>query len=154
MTGALDPVPLRWAEIQIPDSWPDHEAMLGARGAWRLFRHALGRRRTRVELPQGLPLSGEIPRYVLQEFHNLPNGNYSNRLTRGYARGFDIAMLGRMRPARRRLADALASCASALDLGCGGGASTAALTECGIGEVRGLEPSPYLLRCAAARAPG
>jgi len=127
MTGALDPVPLRWAEIQIPDSWPDHEAMLGARGAWRLFRHALGRRRTRVELPQGLPLSGEIPRYVLQEFHNLPNGNYSNRLTRGYARGFDIAMLGRMRPARRRLADALASCASALDLGCGGGASTAAL---------------------------
>lgn len=153
MSGPLDPVPSRWAEIALPDSWSDREAARGARGAWRLIRHALGRRRGRVELPADLPLATEIPRYVLQEFHNLPNGNYSNRLTRGYAKGFDIAMLGRMQPARRRMADALAGCASALDVGCGGGASTAALAERGIGEVWGLDASPYLLRCAAARVP-
>ena len=156
MAAHRDPVPPRWAEIPLPDAWADREAALGARGAWRLIRHALGRQRARVELPAGLPLSAELPRYVLQEFHNLPNGNYSNRLTRGYVKGFDIAMLGRMRPARERMAGALAGCASALDVGCGGGASTAALVESGIAEVWGLDPSPYLLRCAprAFRARG
>ena len=148
-----DPIPLRWAEVDLPDAWTDREPR-GARGAWRLIRHALRRRRARVELPAGLPLSAEIPRYALQEFHNIPNGNYSNRLTRGYATGFDVAMLGRMRPARRRMASALAGCRSVLDVGCGGGASTAALAAHGIAEVWGLDPSPYLLRCAAARVPG
>jgi len=152
VTGLRDPVPPRWAEVPLPDAWTDREAH-GARGAWRLVRHALGRRRARVELPADLPLSAEIPRYALQEFHNIPNGNYSNRLTRGYATGFDVAMLGRMRPARRRMADALAGCASVLDVGCGGGASTAALAGRGIAEVWGIDPSPYLLRCAAGRVP-
>src|SRR5262249_39465900 len=115
---------------------------------------ALGRRRARVELPGGLPLAAEIPRYALQEFHNLPNGNYSNRLTHGYAIGFDCVMLGRMRPARRRMASALAGCRAVLDVGCGGGASTEALVAEGIPEVWGLDLSPYLLRCADARVPG
>jgi len=152
VAGHCDPVPPRWAEIPLPDAWTDRAAG-GARGAWRLVRHALGRRRVPVELPAGLPLAAEIPRYALQEFHNIPNGNYSNRLTRGYATGFDVAMLGRMGPARRRMADALAGCATVLDVGCGGGASTAALAEHGIAEVWGIDPSPYLLRCAAARVP-
>jgi ubiquinone/menaquinone biosynthesis C-methylase UbiE len=152
VAGDRDPVPPRWADIPLPDAWTDREAS-DARGVWRLVRHALGRRRARVELPAGLPLSAEIPRYALQEFHNIPNGNYSNHLTRGYATGFDAAMLGRMRPARRRMADALTGCASVLDVGCGGGASTAALAEHGIAEVWGIDPSPYLLRCAAARVP-
>src|SRR5262249_23498189 len=95
----------------------------------------------------------KIPRYVLQEFHNVPNGNYSNGLTRGYAKGFDLAMLGRMGPARRRLADALAECESVLDVGCGGGASTQALAPPHAAELWGLVPSPYLLGCAAARVP-
>jgi ubiquinone/menaquinone biosynthesis C-methylase UbiE len=152
MAGHVDPVPPRWAEVELPDAWADRDAR-GARGAWRLLRHAFGGRRARVELPAGLPLATEIPRYVLQEFHNLPNGNYSNRLTRGYAKGFDLAMLGRMLPARRRMARALAGCESALDVGCGGGASTEALVAQGIPEVWGLDPSPYLLRCADARVP-
>ncbi len=152
MESPIDPVPLRWAEIELPDAWTDREAN-GLRGAWRLFRHAFRRRRARVELPAGLPLAAEIPRYVLQEFHNVPNGNYSNRLTRGYATGFDRAMLGRMRPARERMAQALAGCRSVLDVGCGGGASTEALVAQGIAEVWGLDPSPYLLRCADARVP-
>jgi ubiquinone/menaquinone biosynthesis C-methylase UbiE len=153
MTRLSDPISPRWTEVELPDAWTDREATCGARGAWRLVRHALARRRARVELPAGLPLAAEIPRYALQEFHNIPNGNYSNRLTRGYATGFDVAMLGRMRPARRRMADALSGCASVLDVGCGGGASTAALADHGIAEVWGIDPSPYLLRCAAARVP-
>jgi ubiquinone/menaquinone biosynthesis C-methylase UbiE len=153
MVSHRDPVPQRWAEIELPDAWTDREAD-GLRGAWLLLRQAVGRRRARVDLPAGLPLAAEIPRYALQEFHNVPNGNYSNRLTRGYAKGFDLAMLGRMRPARRRLADALADCRSVLDVGCGGGASTEALAARGIAEIWGLDPSPYLLRCAAARLPG
>jgi ubiquinone/menaquinone biosynthesis C-methylase UbiE len=152
MESSVDPVPVRWAEIELPDAWVDREAR-GLRGAWRLARHALGSRRARVEVPSDLPVSAVIPRYVLQEFHNVPNGNYSNRLTRGYAKGFDLAMLGRMRSARRRLADALADCTSVLDVGSGGGASTEALAERGIAEIWGLDASPYLLRCAAARVP-
>src|SRR5262245_46567991 len=99
MASQLDPVAPRWAEVALPDAWVDREAR-GALGAWRLLRHVLRGRRAPVELPAGLPLASEIPSYALQEFHNLPNGNYSNRLTRGYAVGFDLAMLGRMRPAR------------------------------------------------------
>jgi ubiquinone/menaquinone biosynthesis C-methylase UbiE len=152
VAGPCDPVSPRWNEIPLPDAWTDREAV-GVGGAVRLLRHALSRRRARVELPAGLALSAQIPRYALQEFHNIPNGNYSNRLTRGYATGFDVAMLGRMRPARRRMADALADCRSVLDVGCGGGASTAALAARGIAEVWGIDPSPYLLRCAAARVP-
>ncbi len=152
MESHRDPVPLRWSEIELPDAWADREAK-GVRGAWRLVRHALGGRRARVELPANLTLSAEIPRYVLQEFHNIPNGNYSNRLTRGYSTGFDLAMLGRMRPARAAMARALADCRSVLDVGCGGGASTEVLVAQGIEEVWGLDPSPYLLRCADARVP-
>jgi len=152
VTEAIDPVPPRWAEVELPDAWVDRQAT-GVRGAWRLLRHALRGQRALVELPAGLPLSAEIPRYALQEFHNIPNGNYSNRLTRGYATGFDLAMLGRMRPVRRRMARALAGCRSVLDVGCGGGASTEALVAQGIAEVWGIDPSPYLLRCADARVP-
>jgi len=147
-----DPVPPRWSEIALPDAWTDREAV-GWSGVGRLLRRAFGGRHGRIELPDGLPLAAEIPRYVLQEFHNVPNGNYSNNLTRGYATGFDLAMLGRMRPARRRMAQALAGCRSVLDVGCGGGASTEALVEQGISDVWGLDPSPYLLRCADARVP-
>jgi ubiquinone/menaquinone biosynthesis C-methylase UbiE len=152
MESHRDPVPPRWAEIPLPDAWSDREAS-GVRGAWRLLRHAFGARRPLVELPAGLPLATEIPRYALQEFHNIPNGNYSNRLTCGYATGFDLAMLGRMRPARRQMARALAGCHAVLDVGCGGGASTEVLVAQGAPEVWGLDPSPYLLRCAAARVP-
>ena len=152
MESDRDPIPRRWAEIALPDAWIDREVR-GLHGAWRLLRRALGGNHQQIELPDGLPLATEIPRYALQEFHNIPNGNYSNRLTRGYATGFDLAMLGRMRPARRRMASALAGCASVLDVGCGGGASTEALVAHGIPEVWGLDPSPYLLRCADARVP-
>jgi len=150
--GAADPVAPRWSEMQLPDAWTDGGPR-GWRGAWRLMRQALLGVHTRVELPPGLPLRAPIPRYALQEFHNVPNGSYSNRLSRGYATGFDLVMLNRMRPARQRMAEALAGCASVLDVGCGGGASSEALVAAGIPDVWGLDPSPYLLRCADARVP-
>lgn len=152
MADAADPIAPRWSEIDLPDAWTDGETP-GFRGALRLLHQALRGVHTRIELPEGLPLRAAIPRYALQEFHNVPNGNYSNALTRGYATGFDIAMLGTMHPARQRMAEALRGCGSALDVGCGGGASTAALTDAGISDVWGLDPSPYLLRCADARVP-
>ena len=152
MSDPADPVAPRWSELDLPDAWTDGENQ-GLRSAFRLLRQALRGVHTRIELPEGLPLRAAIPRYALQEFHNVPNGNYSNRLTRGYATGFDIAMLGTMRPARQRMAEALRGCTSALDIGCGGGHSTAALVDAGIPDVWGLDPSPYLLRCADARAP-
>ena len=62
-------------------------------------------------------------------------------------------MLGTMRGARRRMAAALASCGAVLDVGCGGGGSSEALVAAGVPEVWGLDPSPYLLRCAHARVP-
>jgi len=148
-----DPVPVRWSEIELPDAGIDREAV-GWHGAWRLLRRAFDGRYTRVDLPANLPLAVEIPRYALQEFHNVPNGNYSKKLTRGYATGFDLAMLGTMDPARRRMARSLAGCRAVLDVGCGAGASTQTLLDQGIAEVWGLDPSPYLLRLADARVPG
>src|SRR5262245_7368911 len=121
MVHPADPVPPCWAQIELPDAWADREAN-GVRGALRLLRRALRGDHTRVELPAGLPLAVDIPRYALQEFHNVPNGNYSNRLTRGYVAGFERAMLGCMTVARRRMASALAGCCAVIDVGCGGGA--------------------------------
>ncbi len=148
MSAAADPAAPRWSELELPDAWPDRE-----RSGWRLLRHALRGPRERVELPEGLPLATELPRYLLQEFHNLPNGNYSKRLVRGYCTGFDRAMLGRMDAARRRIARALSGRRAVLDVGCGGGASTEALVAHGIEEVWGLDASPYLLRLADERVP-
>jgi len=149
---SADPVAVPWSEIELPDTWTDREGV-GWRGACRLLLSAFDGRHSRVELPEALPLSVEIPRYALQEFHNVPNGNYSNGLTRGYTTGFDLAMLGTMGPARGGMARSLAGCDAVLDVGCGGGASTEALVEQDIGEVWGLDPSPYLLRHAHLRVP-
>lgn len=140
--GAVD-----WKHVELPATWPDQS------GLRRLLANALRRKRARVVLPDALPHTDPIPKYVLQEFHNLPNGNYSHRITAGYARGFDHAMLGMLRGERHRIAQALSGARCALDLGCGAGHLAAALRDAGIGEVWGLDPSPYLLKLAAQRAP-
>ena len=136
-----------WAQVELPPTWPDHS------GAGTLFASALRRRRGKVTLPDVLPHAGPIPRYVLQEFHNLPNGNYSHRITTGYSHGFDHAMLGMLRHERRRMAQLLDGAQCALDLGCGAGHLALEMHRAGIPEVWGLEPSPYLLRLAARQAP-
>jgi ubiquinone/menaquinone biosynthesis C-methylase UbiE len=151
--STIDPTPPSWLEIELPPTWPDALRMTRPRDAWRIARKAVLRRTDPVTLPPGLPLNVELPPYLLQEFHNLPNGNYSRIVTQGYSTGFDVSMLGSLRVARAELAQALQGARSALDLGCGAGHATRALRDAGIPEVWGLDASPYLLQHAARRHP-
>jgi ubiquinone/menaquinone biosynthesis C-methylase UbiE len=142
-----------WATVELPDTWADRLDW-SCFGDWRrLWRTLSGGERQRVQLPADLPGAEKIPKYVLQEFHNLPNGNYSKSFSRGYSRGFDRAMLGSLREGRSRVAEALRGARCALDMGCGAGRQAAALREAGIDAVWGLDPSPYLLQLAARAYP-
>jgi len=149
---------LRKTEHQVtstlPDAWPDHLKLWRPRDLALFLRKVLLRRTGRVVLPAGLRLNVALPAYVLLEFHNLPNGNYSNRITRGYSRGFDKVMLGEMHRGRTALAQTLKDCTSVVDVGCGDGDSTAALRSAGIEQVMGIDASPYLLRHATEQHPG
>jgi ubiquinone/menaquinone biosynthesis C-methylase UbiE len=141
-----------WANLMLPETWPDQLDFRNPLSIARLLTY-LFRKRQKVVIPKDLPGVEGIPEYVLQEFHNLPNGNYSDVLTRGYITGFDASMLGQMRRVRDRIAERLASCHSVLDLGCASGKTAAAIHTNGASDVWGLDPSPYLLRHAARDYP-
>jgi ubiquinone/menaquinone biosynthesis C-methylase UbiE len=145
------PVP-DWRALELPDAWPDRLSLRRPSQIWRWIRCMLGARQ-RVELPAGVPGIAGLPRYALSAFHNLPNGNYSKSVTRNYLLGFDRVMLGQMERARRRLASYLAGSRSALDVGTGGGGTAAALSESGVEDVWGIDPSPYMLQHAASDHP-
>ncbi len=147
-----DPIVLDWAGVELPDAWPDALDLRKPRHAFTYLRSWIGKRR-KVEVPAGLPGAERLPAYLKQEFHHLPNGVYSKRHADGYARWFDRLMLGHMTRARARLAAELADCDAALDVGCGTGALAGAMHAAGIGDVWGIEPSPYLLQLAARRHP-
>jgi ubiquinone/menaquinone biosynthesis C-methylase UbiE len=149
--GPIDPAPLPWAQLELPDAWPDALDLRQPRDLWRFLAKVLLRRLSQVRLPPELPLNVVLPEYLLLEFHNLPNGNYSKKVTRGYSTGFDLVMLGEMRRARHAMAQALNGCGAVLDVGCGAGHSTQALLDAGVQEVWGLDASPYLLQHAARR---
>jgi ubiquinone/menaquinone biosynthesis C-methylase UbiE len=149
---ALDPEVRDWRRVELPDTWPDRLSLRRPSQIWRWIRAILGGRQ-RVELPAGLPGVELLPRYTLEAFHNLPNGNYSKSGTRNYLLGFEQVMLGQMKRARRRLAGYLAGSRSALDVGTGGGRTAAALHESGITDVWGIDPSPYMLQHAASDHP-
>lgn len=142
-----------WAGEPLPDAWPDRVKWRRPRELIRLWRKLSGRKCERVLLPEGIPGGEKLPRYLLLEFHNLPNGYYSRQITRNYVRNFDRVMLGAMHTGRKRIAEALHGARCALDLGSGGGQLAAAMRSAGIGEVWGLEPSPYLLSIAASAHP-
>jgi ubiquinone/menaquinone biosynthesis C-methylase UbiE len=141
-----------WANLTLPVTWPDQLNLRNPLSIVRVLSH-LCRKRPKVVIPGDWPGMDWIPAYVLQEFHHLPNGNYSDVLTRGYITGFDRFMLGQMQRVREHIAGRLAACHSILDLGCGGGKTAAAIHAKGITDVWGLEPSPYLLRHAARNYP-
>lgn len=143
----------KWSQVRLPDAWPDRIAWWQPRELLRLWRKLNGRQREPVRLPESLPGAEKLPRYLLLEFHNLPNGNYSRKITRGYARGFDHAMLGTLHTGRERIAQTLRGARCALDLGSGAGHLAGAMREAGIANVWGLEPSPYLLNIAATTHP-
>jgi ubiquinone/menaquinone biosynthesis C-methylase UbiE len=143
-----------WGALDLPDAWPDRLTRKEPRALIRVAARVFRGPHSRVALPESLPGGSRIPRYVLQEFHSLPNGNYSKHVTHGYSRGFDIAMLGVMKSRRLAIARELSDCSRVLDLGCGGGHVAGILQESGIREVWGLDPSPYLLQHASRAHPG
>lgn len=145
-------VPL-WPEITLPKTWPDELCFFSREGVHKLWRRIFSKKKQPVTLPPGIRGADCIPKYALQEFHNLPNGVYSQRLTRGYITGFEISMLGQLTAGRQWLVDALGAGDSFLDIGCGGGKTAAAIAGGGAADVWGLDPSPYLLKHAAADHP-
>lgn len=148
------PQPPDWNSITLADTWPDKLDLRSWQGWREVLRSFLGRERREVELPEGGIALQSVPKYLLQEFHNLPNGNYSSRFARGYITGFDIAMRGHMQLARTKIATHLQGCARVLDVGTAGGRTAAAIKRAGVPQVWGLDPSPYLLRHAAQDYPG
>jgi ubiquinone/menaquinone biosynthesis C-methylase UbiE len=148
-----DPPTIRWDECELPDAWPDRGLGGGIRIFWRILRGLFARKLPTVQVPVGVPGGNEIPAYVLQEFHGLPNGNYSKRVTDGYSRWFDRVMLGVMHERRQRIADALKDCRSVLDIGCGPAQVAGKLVDAGVEDVWGLDPSPYLLQLAQRTFP-
>lgn len=151
--GFQDPTPPNWDDISLPDTWPD-AIDFGSMSDFMGFFKAILSKRQRVRVPQDLPGLDLIPKYALQEFHSLPNGNYSKAITRGYITGFDIMMLGTMDATRAHLAHFLKDSDSVLDVGCAGGKTAAAVRAAGVEDVWGLDPSPYLLKAAAGDYPG
>lgn len=140
----------------MPPSWPDSAWYSTLLGSFVLFLYAvassLGRRRS-VDLSPELPGGSELPSYLLQEFHGMPNGYYSRRLARDYPRGFEIAMLGRMRGARQRIAERLAGCQSVLEVGAGAGLLARELVASGVPDVWGVDACAYSVQVAALEAP-
>ncbi|MGI1680193.1 MAG: class I SAM-dependent methyltransferase [Cellvibrionaceae bacterium] len=144
-----DPVKLNWAELELPNTWADQFNFRNPMDVFRFFRGIVGRKRHKVRLPDSVPGVESIPKYALQEFHSLPNGNYSKRVTRGYITGFDHSMLGVMTEARQCIAKTLEGCSRVLDAGCAGGRTARTLKEAGATDVWGIDPSPYLLQHAS-----
>src|SRR5437899_1980290 len=125
--GALD-----WATVELPKAWPDTNPL---RGILRLLARSPSSKTRRVQLPPGLPGAGRLPPYLLREFHNLPNGYYSHRISTGYARAFDLVMLGTLVRARCHMVGRLACARSILDVGCGAGQLSGALERSGVPDV-------------------
>jgi len=150
---ALPSARIDWANIDLPDAWPDQITSNWRRLAM-VISNMVRKKVKRVQLPDEMPGGERLPKYILQEFHHLPNGNYSKTITRGYANSFNKAMLGSMTAARAEIARRIASSQRVLDIGCGAGHLTGAMQSVGIPEICALEPSPYLLQHAARDFPG
>lgn len=143
-----------WEGMVLPDTWADHLRWWQLGGVFALFRVLLLSRRRPVEVPEGVPLAAELPDYIKQEFHAIPNGNYSNRLVAPYVEGFDLSMLGRIQAVRRWVAERFEGLGSVLDVGCGGGKLAGEIQRAGVPDVWGIDASPYMLKYAASLNPG
>lgn len=151
-TERRDPQPPDWASVSLPETWADQLRFYTPGGLTRLGRALFGKARP-VQVDRSHPLLASIPRYALQEFHNLPNGNYSRTLSRGYVTGFDISMLGHINRLRRKMAQRVAHCRSVLDLGTSGGKLAAEVKTAGVADVWGVDVCPYLLQHGAESYP-
>ncbi|MCG7989399.1 MAG: class I SAM-dependent methyltransferase, partial [Candidatus Thiodiazotropha lotti] len=130
--GNQDPVVPDWRSMEIPDAWPDLSNFSSLGGVWSLLKLIAAKKRPTVELPEGMPGREMIPKYVLREFHNFPNGNYSKAMTRRYINNFDRFMLGEIKKLRKRLAAEFNGASRVLDIGCSGGGVAAELEALGV----------------------
>lgn len=134
-----------WREVELPNAWPDQFSLK----VFKIIQQLVTKKVNRLELPENLPGAENLPKYLLQEFHSLPNGNYSKHITAGYVRSFDRLMLHTLTRQRRLMAERYANAELAIDLGCGGGQMAAAFKKAGVKQVWGVEASPYLIQIAA-----
>src|SRR5690606_18540798 len=121
-----DPLVPDWAKMQLAETWADGIRFNTVSGLSTFLRSIFGAPR-QVEINADQALFSSIPKYALQEFHSLPNGNYSNKIARGYITGFDISMLGLVQKMRREIATRVSHCHSVLDVGTCGGKLAAAI---------------------------
>ncbi len=152
MASSNDPVAPDWQQVELAETWADSIDLKKMQGWIKLFKSVFGKRQP-VYLPPSFKTNYRIPKYILQEFHNLPNGNYSQRFSRGYITGFDISMLGKVSSARSWIAERLKNCRAVADVGTAGGKTAAAILSLSGGKVWGVDPSPYLLKHAAQDHP-
>lgn len=145
------PEPLSIEAIELPLTEIDHLTPLGPTFLYNLVSKILGFNLKSFSLPDRLTGKENLPEYLLQEFHNIPNGYYSVFFSRGYSSGFNFFMLGEMHRIRKSIARELSNCTAILDIGCGDGSSTKTLIDEGIKEIWGLDPCPYLLAQAIQR---
>ncbi|WP_076413312.1 class I SAM-dependent methyltransferase [Shewanella sp. UCD-KL12] len=152
-----DPQVIDWESIELPATWADEINFKTWTNVGRLRRSIFKKGNGRAEVPERFPSSllgkNELPKYLQQEFHGIPNGNFSNTITRGYISAFDATMLGKMKSVRKGIASWFTECDSVLDIGCAGGQMAAAVKAVGVDDVWGLDPSPYLLKHAAHAYP-
>lgn len=148
-----DPEIVNWKAVELPDAWPDQIDLSKMSDLWKIIKHAVSKQRSQVQLPDNMPGAECIPKYILQEFHNMPNGNYSKKLTRGYINSLDKMMLGSLQQARLEIARTLTNLDRVLDVGCSSGRLAAEIQRGGAKDVWGLDPSPYFLQHAATDYP-
>ncbi|GGI77959.1 hypothetical protein GCM10007978_14530 [Shewanella hanedai] len=155
--GIKDPLVPDWDNIELPKTWADEINFKTWTNVGRLWHSLFKKGNGRIELPDVFPdnLMGKelLPKYLQQEFHGIPNGNFSNNITRGYISAFDGTMLGKMKPVRKEMASWFDSAESVLDIGCAGGQMAAEVKAQGVVDVWGLDPSPYLLKHGAKANP-
>ncbi|MET0027861.1 MAG: class I SAM-dependent methyltransferase [Candidatus Thiodiazotropha sp.] len=148
-----DPSVPNWNAIEVPDAWPDQLAFNRPSVLWQFLKQVVARKRPSVKLPDGMPGREMIPKYILREFHNFPNGNYSKMMARRYINNFDRFMLGEIKLLRKRMAEEFRGCKRVLDVGCSGGGVVGQLLSVGVEDVWGIDPSPYFLKLAAETYP-
>jgi ubiquinone/menaquinone biosynthesis C-methylase UbiE len=150
---AQDPSVPNWSAIEVPDAWPDELVFRRPGVVWTFLKQVIARKRPTVKLPEGMPGREMIPKYILREFHNFPNGNYSKMMAQRYVRNFDRFMLGEIKTLRKRMAEEFRGRKRVLDVGCSGGGVSAELVSAGVEDIWGIDPSPYLLKLAAETCP-
>ncbi len=134
-----------WAAVALPKPWLNQLDLARPSDLIRVVKHLFGPRKP-VELAPNTPGTLALPAYLLQEFHHLPNGNFSSFYADGYLWAFDATMLGLSRRMRASIAKRLKDHEAVLDIGCSGADLAAAVRDAGVEDVVGLDASPYMLQ--------